>query len=86
MDKFALAFAAAFLLAVPLAAHAGDAAQFPSEEQAQKYCPTDTVVWYNRATGYYHFKGKTWYGVGVQGTYICLKEAQAAGYKTPKNM
>ena len=83
MEKLALALFAALLLAVPLAARAGDAAQFPTEEQAQKYCPDDMVVWYIRATGNYHFKGHTWYGVGSTGTYVCLKEAKAAGYKTP---
>ena len=83
MEKLALALFAAFTLAAPLAADAGDAAQFVTEEQAQKYCPDDTVVWYIRATGRYHFKGHNWYGSGTSGTYVCLKEAQAAGYKPP---
>ncbi|HVJ53626.1 MAG TPA: hypothetical protein VM689_14255 [Aliidongia sp.] len=84
MRPYSVAVVIVFLGFIPSISAIGGAAEFPTEEAAQKYCPDDKVVWYNRATGNYHFKGHTWYGVGREGTYICLKEAVAAGYKTPK--
>jgi hypothetical protein len=34
---------------------------FKAEEQAQKHCPQDTVVWLNLPSGIYHYKGQRWY-------------------------
>jgi hypothetical protein len=60
-------------------------AEFPSEQQAQRHCPTDTVVWLNRPTGIYHFKGERWYGRTRSGAYVCEKEADQAGDRATRN-
>jgi hypothetical protein len=79
----ALAIAVPLLSSAPLSA-AGPApapalATFAFEEQAQKHCPSDAVVWLNLPTGIYHLKGTRWYGRTTNGAYVCDKEAEAAG-------
>jgi hypothetical protein len=61
------------------------AAEFTSEQQAQRHCPTDTVVWLNLPSGIYHFKGERWYGRTRSGAYVCEKEADQAGDRATKN-
>lgn len=60
-------------------------AEFPSEQQAQQHCPTDTVVWLNLPTGIYHFRGERWYGRTRSGAYVCEKEADQAGDRATRN-
>jgi hypothetical protein len=60
-------------------------ARFPTEQQAQAYCPNDAVVWLNLPTGIYHFKGERWYGATRTGTYVCRKEADKAGDRATRN-
>lgn len=76
------------LLASPVAqaeeSHAA-LAQFPTEQEAQKHCPSDTVVWVNLPTGVYHFKGQRWYGATKSGAYVCKAEADKAGDRATKN-
>jgi hypothetical protein len=74
------------LLSSPaLALAASTLPQFPTEQQAQQHCPTDTVVWLNLPTGIYHFKGQRWYGKTKSGAYVCRREADEAGDRATKN-
>jgi hypothetical protein len=81
----------AALLAASLAvsAPAADAATSPpifaSEQEAQKHCPSDVVVWLNLPTHIYHLKGQRWYGRTKNGAYVCKKEADAAGNRGSLN-
>ena len=59
--------------------------QFPTEQQAQQHCPSDTVVWVNLPTGIYHFKGERWYGRTKSGAFVCQKEADQAGDRATRN-
>jgi hypothetical protein len=61
------------------------APRFQTEEEAQKHCPADTVVWVNTASGVYHYKGQRWYGRTKQGAYECKKEADAEGDRPTRN-
>lgn len=58
---------------------------FATEDDAQKHCTHDTVVWLNTTTGIYHLKGERWYGRTKHGAYVCKKEADAAGYRETEN-
>jgi hypothetical protein len=60
-------------------------ATFPNEQQAQQHCPADTVVWVNRPSGIYHFKGERWYGSTRSGAYVCQREADRAGDRATRN-
>jgi hypothetical protein len=80
---------AALLLALVLlplgAAAQHPVAEFPSEQEAQRHCPADTVVWLNLRSGVYHFKGERWYGRTRSGAYVCEKEADEAGDRATRN-
>jgi len=58
---------------------------FQTEQQAQHFCPNDTVVWVNTRTGVYHFKGQRWYGATREGAYECRKEADREGDRATRN-
>lgn len=58
---------------------------FRVEDQAQKHCPQDTVVWLNLPSGIYHFKGQRWYGITNNGAYVCEQEADHAGDRATRN-
>jgi hypothetical protein len=59
--------------------------KYGSESQAQQHCPKDTVVWLNLPTMIWHYKGQRWYGRTKNGTYVCEKEAAAAGARATRN-
>jgi hypothetical protein len=59
--------------------------QFANEAQAKARCPTDTVVWVNEKSKIYHFSGNRSYGNTKEGTYMCEKDAIAAGDRAAKN-
>jgi hypothetical protein len=61
------------------------APRFQTEQEAQKHCPADTVVWVNTATGVYHYKGQRWYARTKQGAYECKKEADTEGDRPTRN-
>jgi hypothetical protein len=61
------------------------APRFQSEQEAQRHCPADTVVWVNTATGVYHYRGQRWYGNTKHGAYECKKEADAEGDRPTRN-
>lgn len=58
---------------------------FPTEQEAQKHCPADVVVWVNLPTGVYHFRGQRWYGNTKSGAFVCKAEADKAGDRPTKN-
>ncbi len=58
---------------------------FQGEQEAQKHCPADVVVWVNLPTGVYHFKGQRWYGNTKSGAFVCKAEADKAGDRPTKN-
>ena len=60
-------------------------AMFQTESAAQAHCPSDEVVWLNADSGIYHEKGMRWYGHTRYGSYVCRKEADAAGYRDTRN-
>jgi len=72
-----------FFSAAALPAPAID--QFPTEVDAAKHCPNDTVVWLNLPTMVWHIKGQRWYGNTKHGAYVCAKEAAAGGARATRN-
>jgi hypothetical protein len=79
----ALVSLAAFLV-VQLSASGASAAPltpFRYEEQAQRHCPDDTVVWLDFRKRRYYSKHQKLYGRGFDGSYVCLKEAQGSFYR-----
>ncbi len=59
--------------------------QFQTDQQAQRHCPKDTVVWVNLNTGVYHYRGQRWYGNTNHGAYECMKEANKEGDRPTRN-
>ena len=72
---------AASTATAPAAASKG----FTTDTAAKASCPTDTVVWVNKPSKIYHFAGTRDYGHTKSGTYMCEKEATAAGNRAAKN-
>jgi hypothetical protein len=72
-------------LASPQSSSSYSAPRFQSEQEAQKHCPADTVVWVNTAIGVYHYKGQRWYGNTKHGAYECKKEADTEGDRPTRN-
>lgn len=58
--------------------------QFQTEQDAQKHCPSDTVVWLNTASGNLHRKGQPWYGLTSKGAYVCKNEVAAKDSHKPE--
>jgi hypothetical protein len=54
---------------------------FRYEQQAQRYCPTDKVVWLDFRKGVYYAKGQKRYAQGFDGSFVCLSEAKSSGYR-----
>ena len=51
----------------------------------QKHCPGDTVVWGSSRGGVYHTKGTKSYAKSKRGKYVCMAEANSAGWHPAKN-
>ena len=54
---------------------------FRYEAQAQRYCPTDTVVWLDLRKGIYYSKRQKRYARGSDGSFVCREEAKGSGYR-----
>ncbi len=54
---------------------------FRYEDQAQRSCPTDKVVWLDFRKGVYYAKGQRRYGQGFDGSFVCRSEAKSSGYR-----
>jgi len=77
---------AVFLAAGLIACFAGIAGAVPLtpfryEDQAQRHCPDDTVVWLDFRKGLYYTKGQRRYGVGFDGGFVCRGEARDSRYR-----
>jgi hypothetical protein len=55
--------------------------QFTKEDDAQKYCPHDEVVYLIPSYKVYFQKGEGLYGKTKLHAYACLKEAETFGYR-----
>jgi hypothetical protein len=69
----------------PTLADPTPAQHFHSEQDAQRHCPHDQVVWVNTKTRIYHLKGERWYGATKDGAYVCRKEADGEGDRITRN-
>jgi hypothetical protein len=56
-------------------------ALFRHEEQAQRHCVADTVVWLDFKKGKYYVSGQRLYGHGFHGSYVCFQEARDSRYR-----
>jgi hypothetical protein len=54
---------------------------FRYEDQAQRHCPTDTVVWLDFKKGKYYVSSQKLYGHGIHGSFVCLQEARRSLYR-----
>ena len=54
---------------------------FRYQDQAQRHCPADTVVWLDFKKGKYYLGGQKLYGHGFHGSYVCLQEARRSLYR-----
>jgi len=54
---------------------------FRYEEQAQRNCPTDTIVWLDFKKRKYYFNSQKLYGYGFHGSFVCLQEARRSLYR-----
>jgi hypothetical protein len=54
---------------------------FRYEDQAQRHCPSDTVVWLDFNKRRYYSKQQKQYGHGFHGSYVCGSEARSGGYR-----
>ena len=54
---------------------------FRYQDQAQRHCPDDTVVWLDFSKGRYYSKGQKLYGRGLNGGYVCREEARGSFYR-----
>jgi hypothetical protein len=59
--------------------------RFPTEQQAQRHCPNETVVWLDLYSGIYHFKGQLWHANTSKGMFVYQKEAGHAGDRATRN-
>jgi hypothetical protein len=66
---------------LPLRAIALPLTLFRYEDQAQRYCPADTVVWLDLRKRIYYSRGQRYYGHGFNGSFVCQNEARSGGYR-----
>src|SRR5262245_13473644 len=65
----------------PTGAHVLPLTPFRYEDQAQRHCPNDTVVWLDFRKEFYYLKRQRLYGQGWTGSFVCRKEGQASGFR-----
>jgi hypothetical protein len=77
-----VALASAIVLGVAVTAvSATPLTPFRYEDQAQRYCPGDKVVWLDFKKGVYYRKGQKLYGQGFDGSFVCQAEARGNLYR-----
>ena len=81
--RFRLLAASAALIVVVAAggATAIPLTPFRYEEQAQRHCPEDTIVWLDFRTRRYYSSGQKRYARGFDGSFVCLQEARNSQYR-----
>jgi hypothetical protein len=57
---------------------------FRFEPDAQRHCPADTVVWLDVALSIYNRNDERWYGRTRDGVFMCLEDADTAGYRAAR--
>ena len=62
-------------------ARAGVLTPFRYEDQAQRHCPADTVVWLDFKKGKYYFRNQKLYRSGFHGSFVCFQEARRSLYR-----
>ena len=85
MRAIGIALAVAALTFGAATANAAGIKQYKTEAGAQKHCPGDTVVWGSSESGVYHMKDSKNYGKSKGGKYVCMGEADKAGWHASKN-
>ena len=84
MVRFALAVQlalAAIAVLTASEARAQTLTPFRYEEQAQRHCPDDSVVWLDFRKRRYYAHGQKLYGRGFDGSFVCLQEARSSQYR-----
>jgi hypothetical protein len=56
-------------------------ALFQHEDQAQRHCPADTVVWLDFKKRKYYLVGQKLYGSGLHGSFVCREDARRNLYR-----
>jgi hypothetical protein len=54
---------------------------FRYEDQAQRHCPADAVVWLDFKKRKYYSSSQKLYGSGVHGSFVCLLEVRRSLYR-----
>ena len=80
-DLFSCALGLAAILAGAVSATALPLTPFRYQDQAQRHCPSDAVVWLDFDKGKYYSKGQKLYGRGLNGSYVCREEARSSFYR-----
>ena len=73
--------AALILVAGATDARAAMLTPFRYEQEAQRHCPTDTVVWLDFKKRRYYRSDQKQYGSGFHGSFVCLTEARRGYYR-----
>jgi hypothetical protein len=80
-DLLPYAASLAAILASAAGAFALPLTPFRAQDQAQRHCPGDSVVWLDFSKGKYYSKGQKLYGRGLNGSYVCREEARSSFYR-----
>lgn len=72
---------ALIVLGGPALAAKDEVQLFSTEEEAERHCPSDIVVWVDTATRIYHYRGQDHYGSTKTGGYACRKDLAGSGYR-----
>lgn len=84
--RVSLLITSLFLISLSLPALAAEnITLFKTQDDAQRHCPSDEVVWLNTASGIWHSAGGRWFGNTKHGAYVCKNEAAAAGDRASLN-
>ena len=54
---------------------------FRYEEEAQRHCPADIVVWLDFKKHIYYVRGQKLYDSGLHGSFVCMQEARRGRYR-----
>jgi hypothetical protein len=54
---------------------------FRYEDQAQRHCPSDAVVWLDFKKRKYYSSSQKLYGGGLHGSFVCQQEARRSLYR-----
>jgi len=79
--RMTAAIALLFLLSSPGQVASLPLTIFRYQDQAQRHCPSDTVVWLDFAKRTYYSRAHRKYGQGFKGSYMCRNEARSGGYR-----